>query len=59
MRPGTRHRFSNLCRIQIREDLLDATQLGDGVDAMCSQRLNQLILVVLWRPSANSPLEDE
>ncbi len=53
MGPGTRHRFCDLRRIQVCEDLLDAPQLRNGVDTVCSERVNQLILIILWRPLAN------
>ena len=34
MRPGTRHRFCNFRRVQVCEDLFDATQLRNSVDTM-------------------------
>lgn len=47
MRPRRGHRFRHLGGVQVSKDLLNATQLGDGVDSVCPERLDQLILVVL------------
>ncbi len=48
MRPRRGHGLRDLGRVQIGKDLLDPTQLGDGVDSMSSERLDQLILVILY-----------
>lgn len=47
VRPRTGHGLRYLGRVHICKDLFDAAELRDGVDAMSSQRVDELIFVVL------------
>lgn len=47
MGPGASHWLCDIGRIHRCEDLLDTTKLGECVDFMCSQRADQLCLLVL------------
>jgi hypothetical protein len=47
MAPCTRHGLRHLRGVEVGEDLLNPSQLGDCVDTVCAQRLDQLIFIVL------------
>jgi hypothetical protein len=45
--PGGGHWFCDFCGVEVREYFLNSAKFCDGVDTVCSQGVNELILVIL------------
>jgi len=58
MSPGSGHWFRHLARVQVGEYLLYATQFGDGVNFVSSERVDELLFVILGNELADSKSQD-
>lgn len=58
MRPGSGHGLGNFAGVEVCENLLNPPQLCDCVDFVSSQRVDQLLFVILEAALANTTKED-
>jgi hypothetical protein len=57
--PGRSHGLRYFCGIEVCKDFLNSAEFRYGVDTVCSERMNELILVVLFHVSSGSKKNEE